>query len=178
MAALAHLGVGLASKRIAPAVPLALLITGAFAIDLLWGVFFALGLEGLPQAHRPSYYSHGLLSAAGWSLLAGALAWLLRRNVRLGAFFAALVFSHWVLDFISQPMTFQFPGSLGPPLLFEGSPTVGLGLYSTALGQNLTEYGCLVVGGVLYALALRKLRRARTASPPPTPPTVSSGPKA
>ncbi|HEY3448129.1 MAG TPA: hypothetical protein VGK67_17360 [Myxococcales bacterium] len=164
MAALAHFGVGLAAKRIAPTVPLALLIAGALAIDLLFGVFFALGLEKMPASGAISPYSHSLFMAVVWSLFAGAIAWQVRKDRRLAAFFAALVFSHWVLDFISQPMTHQYPGSVGPPLFFEGSPTVGLGLYRTALGQNLCEYGCLAAGIALYVLALRKLRREKQAA--------------
>lgn len=164
MAALAHLGVGLASKRLAPSVPLAVLVAGAWALDVLWGVFFALGLEHLPGSGRASPYSHGLLMAVVWSLLAGALAWHLWRKARLGALLAALVFSHWVVDFVTQPMTYQFPGSVGPPLLLEGSPTVGLGLYSTALGQSACEYGGLGAGALVWALALRR-RGRRPAGP-------------
>jgi hypothetical protein len=45
MAALAHLGVGLAAKRIAPAIPAGYLVFGAYALDFLWFGFFA----GIPS---------------------------------------------------------------------------------------------------------------------------------
>ena len=96
-----------------------------------------------------------------WSVLAGLVAALISRNTRISIIIGLLVFSHWVVDFISHPMTAVFPGDTGLPLLFEGSPTVGLGLWSTQLGVNIGEYGTLIVGFVIYLLTLRKLRRGR-----------------
>lgn len=49
MAGLTHLGVGLAAKPAAPKVPLAILIVSAYAIDIIWGVFFLTGVERLPE---------------------------------------------------------------------------------------------------------------------------------
>ena len=164
MAALAHFGVGLAAKRVAPSVPRGVLMLGVWLLDLLWGLFFLVGLEHLPEAGRASPWSHGLFMAVVWSLLAASAAFLVRHRWQAGAFIGLLVFSHWAVDFISQPMTHQFPGSVGPPLRFEGSPTVGLGLYRTALGQSIGEYGTLAVGTALYVLAVLKIRRARAAS--------------
>jgi hypothetical protein len=164
MAALAHLGVGLAAKRVRPTVPLAVLILGAWALDLVWAGFWLAGMEGMAEPGRPAPWSHGLLMATVWSSLAAAVAWLLRRDRSLAIFVGLLVASHWVVDFITQPMTHAFPGSVGPPLLFEGSPTVGLGLYGTALGQNLGEYGSLAIGVALYAAAVLRIRRERRAA--------------
>lgn len=161
MAALAHLGVGLAAKRAAPNLPLYVLILAAWAIDLVWAIFWLAGVEHLAGPGRSAPWSHGLPMALLWSALAGGVALLVRRDRRTALFIGALVFSHWIVDFISQPMSYSFPGSLGPPLLFEGSPTVGLGLYRTALGQNLGEYGTLALGLALYLSARWKLRRER-----------------
>lgn len=52
---------------------------------------------------------------------------------------------------------------MGLPLLFEGSPTVGFGLYGSAMGQNVGDYGTLLVGIVIYAATVMKLRRDRGA---------------
>lgn len=160
MAALAHLGVGLAAKRAAPGLPLYVLILAAWAIDLVWAGFWLLGVEHLPTPGLASPWSHGLPMALLWSALAG-LAAARVRDRRTGLFIGALVFSHWIVDFLSQPMTYAFPGSLGPPLLFDASRTVGLGLYGTALGQSVGEYGSLAVGAALYLSARLKLRRER-----------------
>ena len=40
MAALAHLGVGLAAKRIVPEIPVGYLVLGAYVLDILWFAFY------------------------------------------------------------------------------------------------------------------------------------------
>jgi hypothetical protein len=163
MAGLAHAGVGLASKRVAPTVPVWILIVAAYVIDFIWGIFFLAGIEHLPQpgSTTTSPWSHGLFMAVVWSLLAGIVAWLISRNTRISVVIGLLVFSHWVVDFISHPMTAVFPNATGLPLLFEGSPTVGLGLWSTQLRVTIGEYGTLILGLVIYLLTLRKLRKEK-----------------
>jgi hypothetical protein len=54
-------------------------------------------------------------------------------------------------------MRFAFPYDTKLSLLFDGSPTVGLGLWSTQLGMNIGEYGLLAVGIIIYILTLRKI---------------------
>lgn len=160
MAGLAHAGVGLAAKRVAPKTPLVVLVTAAYVIDIIWGIFFFAGIEHLS-------WSHGLLMALLWSLLAGVLAALVSHSRRSGLIIGLLVFSHWVVDFISHPMTAVFPEATGLPLLFENTPTVGLGVWRTQLGVNIGEYGTLLLGFVLYVLALRKIRREKKAAEAP-----------
>jgi hypothetical protein len=163
MAGLAHLGVGLAAKPVAPKVPLVVLLVSAYVIDIVWGVFFFAGIEHLPQPGltTTSAWSHGLFMSVIWSVLAALLAALISRNARISIVIGLLVFSHWVVDFISHPMTAVFPGDTGLPLLFEGSPTVGLGVWRTQLGVNIGEYGSLALGLVIYMLTLRKLRKEK-----------------
>ena len=168
VAGLTHLGVGLASKRIVPKVPLPVLIVAAYAIDIVWGVFFALGVEQYPGAApvEPSPWSHGLFMSVVWSLLGALIAWLASRNARTSAFIGLLVFSHWVVDWIAKPMLSAFPNDVGLPLLFAGSPLVGLGLWSNPVLVAIGEYGVTLVGAVLYVLTLAKLRRERRAVAP------------
>ena len=163
MAGIAHLGVGLAAKPLAPKVPLAVLIVGAYAIDIIWGVFFFTGLEGLPESglETTNQWSHGLFMALIWSLLAFFLARLAGGSLRTGLIIGLLVFSHWLLDFISHPMTAVFPDDTGLPLFFAGSPLVGLGLWRTQLGLALGEYGSLILGLLIYILTLAQLRRQK-----------------
>ena len=163
MAALAHLGVGLAAKRLAPKIPLVFLIVAAWVIDIIWGVFFFAGVESLPAPGAVSPWSHGLFMAAVWSLLSVGVAWMISRNVRTSLFLGGMVFSHWVIDFISQPMGFTYPGSSGPPLLFQGSPTVGLGLYNSAVSTYIGEYGTLALGVGIYVWTLVTLRKKKNA---------------
>ena len=161
MAALAHAGIGLASKRIAPGVPVWILVIAAYVIDFIWGIFFFAGIEHMPFPDSPTTnpWSHGLLMAVIWSLLVGFLSMLVSKDRHTSLIIGSLVFSHWVIDFISHPMTAAFPGDTGLSLLFDGSPTVGLGLWSTQLGINIGEYGTLILGLIVYILTLRKLRK-------------------
>lgn len=153
MAGLAHTGVGLAAKYIAPKVPLWVLLVGAYAIDILWGVFFLAGIEHYPAPGivATSQWSHGLFMSVIWSIIGGLIAALVTRSVRTSLFIGFLVFSHWVVDFITKPMLAVFPSESGLPLLFEGSPTVGLGLYSTQIGVNIGEYGTFILGLAIYS---------------------------
>jgi hypothetical protein len=163
MASITHLGVGLAAKRLAPKVPVVVLILAAYAIDFIWAGFYFAGIEHLPGQLpvTTNPWSHGLFMASVWSLLLGLAAFLVSRRKTLGLGLGLLVFSHWLIDWISHPMTAIFPGDTGLSLLFDGSPTVGLGWWRTPLAANLGEYLPLGLGIILYALTLRQLRREK-----------------
>lgn len=165
MAGLAKAGIGLASKRIIPKVPLWILLVAAYAIDVIWGIFFFAGIERLPEPNSvtTSPRSHSLFMAVIWSLLTGGISGLISRNRRASLIIGLLVISHWVVDFISHPMTAMFPDDTGLSLLFDGSPIVGLGVWSTQLGVNIGEYGTLILGFVIYIFTLRKLREVKEA---------------
>ncbi len=166
MAGITHLGIGLAAKRVAPKTPVILLILAAYAIDMIWAVFYFIGIERLPEPEpvTTNPWSHGLFMASVWSALIGLIALRVSRNCRVGWIAGLLVFSHWVIDFISHPMRATFPNDTELPLFFDGSPTVGLGLWSTQLGVNIGEYGLLAVGVVIYILALWKIRLEKKAT--------------
>ena len=175
MAGMAHLGVALGAKRVAPKTPLWILVTSSYAIDLLFMVFMLAGKESMPSragheapvepAHGSTNpWSHGLAMALVWTSLLGSVAGRVSRRRRTGFLIGSLVFSHWLVDFVSKPMTAMFPQDAGLPLLFEGSPTVGLGLYRSKRVANAIEYGSLVVGAALYlqTIAGNRARRAES----------------
>ena len=151
-----HIAVGFAAKPLAPKVKLGYLIFAAEAIDFLCGVFLLTGIEGVDAAGA-SYipWSHGLFMAGVWSLLGFALAFLLSRDWRTGLILGALVFSHWILDFISHPMGMgrKLPPDL--PLFFGGSTKVGLGLYNSLPAALVTEFGIFIAGIIVYLLRTR-----------------------
>ncbi|MBN1285422.1 MAG: hypothetical protein JXB47_08490 [Anaerolineae bacterium] len=161
MAGLTHLGVGLAAKRVAPKTPLWALVVSAYALDFLFGVFWLLGIERVPgeDVEASSPYSHGLFMAAIWSALAGLTARRISRDTRTGWVVGLLTFSHWVVDFISHPMTAVFPRDTGLPVFFDDSPKIGLGVWRTKTGMNIGEYGSLIAGAVIYLFTLRKLKK-------------------
>lgn len=165
MAGLAHMGVGLAAKRVAPRVPVGVLVVGAYAIDIMWGVFFAAGIERFGTG-TTSPWSHGLLMAVVWSGVAFLIALRLCHNRRTSIIIELVVFSHWVVDFIAHPMTAVFPGAVGLPLLFEGSPTVGLGVWSTQLGVNVGEYGTFIAGLLIYLWTRHQLQKDKPSHAP------------
>jgi hypothetical protein len=160
MAALAHLGVGLAAKRIAPEIPVGYLVLGAYALDFLWCGFWLAGIEQYPKPSgmAPPVWSHSLLMATIWSGLAALIATRIGRSTRTGVF-GLVVFSHWVVDFITHPMTAMYPPDTGLPLWFRGSPLVGLGLYRTMFGVHAGEFGTLALGIIVYILARRRLKQ-------------------
>jgi tetrahydromethanopterin S-methyltransferase subunit D len=152
MAGIAHLGVGLASKRIAPQISVGLLIIGAYLIDIMFFIFMIGGLEQLPGSESPtlSPWSHGLFMAIIWSIFAGIITLKISKNSSTEIFFGSLVFSHWLIDFISHPMTYLDPNMIGLPVFFEGSPNLGLGLWSSAVNVNIGEGLFLIIGTIIY----------------------------
>lgn len=151
-----HIAVGLAAKPVAPKVPLGALLLSATAIDTLAGVFAITGIETMDASGQSSIpWSHGLFMALVWSLAGAAIAFLLSRDRRASAVIGLVVFSHWVLDFVSHPMGLgrELPPDL--PLLFEGSPKVGLGLYNSVPAALITEFGLFIAGIAIYLSTTR-----------------------
>jgi hypothetical protein len=151
-----HIAVGLAAKPLAPKASLGALLLSATAIDTLSGVFAITGIEMIDAAGNSSIpWSHGLFMAVIWSIAGFGLAWLLLRDRRTAAILGLVVFSHWVLDFVSHPMGLgqELPPDL--PLLFEGSPKVGLGLYNSIPVALITEFGLFAAGIAIYLLTTK-----------------------
>ena len=170
MAGIAHVAVGLAAKPLIPEVTVGWLILGTFVLDILYFAFLAVGLEVWPAnpAAHPPWWDHSLLMAVVWSVLFGLLAsWLGRHSryrTRIGVVFGLLVFSHWVLDWITHPMTALAASDKGIPLAFVNSPLVGLGLYRSITAVWVTEIGATLVGLAIYIVwRVRRKKPARVA---------------
>jgi hypothetical protein len=162
-----HLGIGFAAKPVAPKAPLWVLLAATEVLDLLSFLFLAVGIETMGvtttglnrgiQILTPASipWSHGLLMSVVWSVLAGAIAYLFYRDRRTGIVVGLLVFSHWILDLIVH-----LPDL---PLLFDGSPLVGLGLWGS--GPGLVISGILelilLAGGVTIYMVTRKRKAVR-----------------
>ena len=162
MAGITHLGIGLMSKRIAPRIPVWILILCAYLIDVIFFVLMFAGIEEMPQTDRITYapWSHSLFMAIFWTLLITAIIYYFSRNNRTSLLLGLLVFSHWIIDFISQPMTYVFPMNGGPLLHpFGDSITLGLGVWSSELGVIIGEFGTLLLGLVIYFVTWRDLKR-------------------
>ncbi len=161
MAALAHAGVGFAAKRVLPSVPLWLLLFGAYLIDVVWAVFWFAGLDHFPARgiEVPAPWSHGLTMACIWSAAATAIAGFCTRDARVSTLFGLLVLSHWIVDFVTQPMNAAFPGAGFRMRMFFGErPTIeGLGLYNSAVVLYAVDYGTLIAGLGIYLATIRRI---------------------
>ena len=162
MEPLAHASIGLMAKPIAPKAPLWALIAATQVPDLLYFGFNAAGIEdpgvsttdftrGLVTSTLPFYpWSHGLLMCIVWSLVVAAIAFLLSRDHRTSLVIGAMVFSHWVLDFIVYSTL---------PLFFDNSHLLGLGLLNSGPGLVLgiiLEISLIAGGIIIYGLTKRE----------------------
>jgi hypothetical protein len=139
--------VALAAKPLVPRVPLWLLLLATEVLDLLAFAFFAIAIER-PAPNPMLAWSHGLFMSVIWSIVSAGVIFLVSRSTRGSIVFGLLVFSHWLLDFVSH--------SRDLPLLFNGSPLVGLGLESSLPVGILTEFSMFAAGLTIYLVWRRK----------------------
>ncbi len=156
-----HYGVSFAAKKLEPELPLWLLFIAVQLLDVLWAPFVLLGIEKvrivpgftatnpLDLYYMP--YTHGLVAALGWSVVAALAYRFLARGAsrRAATIIGIAVFSHWVLDFLVH----------GPDLpLYDNTAKVGLGLWNLpalALGLEAAS----LFGGMWLYLRLGPVRR-------------------
>jgi membrane-bound metal-dependent hydrolase YbcI (DUF457 family) len=149
--------VGLAAKRVTPQVSLAALLAAPLLLDLLWPVFLLLGFETVridpgntavtPLDLHDYPYSHSLVMAIVWSLVFGAVLGHFYQSVRVSLVGGALVFSHWLLDYVThRPDMPLYPGS---------EAYVGLGLWNSVAGTLVVELSLFAGGVFLYARSTR-----------------------
>ena len=156
-----HYGVSFAAKKVEPRVPLWVLFIAVQLLDVLWAPFVLLGIEkvriapGITASNPLDLYympyTHGLLAAIGWSVVAFLAYRLAVRPAppRAAAVVGLAVFSHWVLDFLVHR----------PDLpLYDNTAKVGLGLWNlpaVALGLEAV----LLFGGMWLYFGLGTARR-------------------
>ncbi|HKQ60400.1 MAG TPA: metal-dependent hydrolase [Candidatus Polarisedimenticolaceae bacterium] len=150
-----HTAVAFAVKARAPRASLGVYVAAAYALDLLWPIFLALGIERVridpdntrftPLAFDSYPWTHSLAMAIVWGFLAALAARKLDREARLWVFL--LVVSHWVLDFVShRPDMPLWPGR---------SPLLGLGLWNSIAATLAVEGAMFAAGVAMYVRATR-----------------------
>jgi hypothetical protein len=147
-----HYAVALAAKRAAPKVSLGTMFIAANLLDLLWPLLILLRVEHVridigntrvtPLDFYDYPFTHSLVAAIVWSGVMAGSYYGLRRHSRNAAMVGLVVFSHWILDFISHRPDL--------PLAFGGGPYFGLGLWNSAAGTLIVEVGLYVSGIALY----------------------------
>jgi hypothetical protein len=151
-----HFALGFAAKRAAPRLSLAVLFAAAQFADLLWPFLVALGVEHVRidpgnTAFTPldfvSYpYSHSLLFLCIWGALFGAICAAVVRRPITGVIVAALVVSHWVLDWLTHRPDMP---------LYPGGPKLGFGLWNSVAATVVVESLLFAAGVWIYMRATR-----------------------
>lgn len=159
-----HFAVSLAAKRAAPRVSLGTTFMAGQLLDLIWPVLVLADVERVrvdhaataftPLAFESYPWSHSLGMSVLWSLLAFLLLKAFKRSHLEAGVVAAVVFSHWALDFMTHRPDM--------PLWF-GESKVGLGLWNSVPATVAVE---LVLFGAGIWLYLRATRATRTAGAP------------
>jgi len=148
-----HYGASFLAKRAGRTIPLWVLFIAVQLLDVLWAPFVLLGIEkvrivpGITKASPLDLYympyTHGLLTAIGWSIVLGAAYQLIARPsaARSSVIVGLAVFSHWVLDLLVHR----------PDLpLYDNSAKVGLGLWNAPAIELPLEALILLGGMWLY----------------------------
>lgn len=155
-----HYAIAFGAKKHAPHVSLGLLFLACQLADLIWPSLVLLGLETfeiepgntaltpLNFTHYP--YSHSLLALLIWSaILAGLYSLLQRGGKKAALVIAFVVFSHWLLDFLTHRPDM--------PITLNDTTLVGLGLWNfpvIAVSLELLLFG---LGVWMYVRSTRAL---------------------
>jgi len=147
-----HFAVALAAKKAAPKVNLGVLTLGAQWADTLWPALLLTGTEKvrIDPGNTPvtpldfiSYpYSHSLVALAVWGLLFGGLVFAFTKNLTNALVVAALVVSHWILDWISHRPDM--------PITTSDGEKVGLGLWYSLPATAIVEAALLAASLWIY----------------------------
>jgi hypothetical protein len=158
-----HYGPSFLAKRADRTIPLWVLFVAVQFLDVLWAPFVLLGIEkvrivpGFTKASPLDLYfmpyTHGLLTAIGWSVVFGAAYQLIARpsSARSSLIVGLAVFSHWVLDFLVH---------LHDLPLYDNTAKVGLGLWNVPAIELPLE--ALILLGGMWLCFRDNLSRAKS----------------
>lgn len=153
---LGHFAAGYAAKRLAPRTSLGTLFAAAQLPDVVWPVLVLAGVEHATIAPGDTAFtplrfdsypiSHSLATVAALGAAFAALHFWRKRRSLDALVLAALVVSHWVLDFVSHRPDM--------PLWPEG-PRLGLGLWNSVAATLVVELLMFATGVWIAARATR-----------------------
>lgn len=163
MPALAHIGVGLAAKKVKPQLNLWILILAAEAVELVFMILWALGIEHPPTDAGPGFspYSHSIVSGVLISLIFAVIYFAATKRGKDALFLSLLVLSHTAMDVLASPMSGFYPADTGKQLFFNDNFSIGLGLYRNPLPGRIIEYGVTGLGLLLYIQTKISIRKKR-----------------
>ena len=147
-----HFAVGLGCKKIVPEASIATLFIACQLLDLIWPVLVLLGVESVSVDHSAtvvtplnfeSYpYSHSLLASLLWAIAFGGMYFLIKKKLKTSLILAGVVFSHWLLDFLTHRPDL--------PILSDNSTKLGLSLWNSLWGTVLVVVSLFGLGTFLY----------------------------
>jgi len=153
-----HFAAAYAAKRVSPRTSLATLFGAAQLADLVWPALVLAGVEKASVApgdtaftplRFDSYpWSHSLVALVTGGAVFAAIHYWRRRRAGDAFVLAALVVSHWVLDFVSHRADMP---------LWPGGPRVGLGLWNSVPATIAVELA-LFGAGIWLALSATRAR--------------------
>jgi membrane-bound metal-dependent hydrolase YbcI (DUF457 family) len=154
-----HLALSFAARRSDDRTSLVWYIVAANLIDLIWPILLIAGVERVrldpgntaftPLAFEHYPWTHSLLMVLVWAIALGALARARGVPTSTAMVIAALVASHWLLDFVTHaPDLPLWPG---------GEARLGLGLWNSIPATFAVEFA-LWAGGIALFLGARRPR--------------------
>ncbi|MEP6901320.1 MAG: hypothetical protein ABJA66_06190 [Actinomycetota bacterium] len=158
-----HYSVSFLAKSLEKTIPLWVLFLAVQFVDILWATFVIFDIEKvriIPNFTKSNDldlyfmpYTHSLIGALGWSVLAFGLYFFWRRGNPTRPVAAALlvgfaIFSHWILDLIVHTPDLS---------LYDDTYKMGFGLWN--LPQIAFPLELLLLGGGLW-LYLRSTKAA------------------
>ena len=156
-----HFALGFAAKRATPRLSLAVLFLAAILADVIWPVLVAIGIETVrivpgmtvvtPLEFVSYPYSHSLVALLLWGVALGAIVQVASGGRATFAVIAALVLSHWLLDFITHRPDMP---------IYPGGATYGLSLWNSMPATVVVELMMFAAGVWLYASATEPRDRA------------------
>jgi len=164
-----HIGAALAIGRAERRVNLGVFVFAALFLDFVLWILILAGWESVAVpanfagAHQPEFvfpYSHSLLAAIAWSLLAGIATVALYRplkaaKLRAAVFVGMAVFSHWLLDALVHASEM--------PLAGDSSRKVGLGLWNSMPAALVVE-ALITLAGLWLFVSSANLSRGKKVS--------------
>ncbi len=154
-----HYAVALGAKKISPKLSLGTLFFAVMINDLIMSILMLFDIEhirispGFTAMFPLDLYdypiSHSLVTAFIWSISFAVVYYFIRRSIRDAFVICSVVFSHWMLDFITH--TTDLP-------LFPGSGIkVGLGIWDN-IALSVTIEGFLFAVGVFIYYRVTKTK--------------------
>jgi len=151
-----HYSAALAAKSLKPELPLWQVFIAAQLVDIFWAILVFSNIElmhidpSLKSNPLDLYYmpfTHSLLATAVWTIVSLLCVWLaFKQRYGRALLLAAVVGSHWFLDFLVHR----------PDLLLYGDIKVGLALWNTPLLALSVELALFALAAVWLRNTLKK----------------------